>query len=105
MELRQVDQAGRSHAEAAELRLGRARAGVIPRSDHEMVRVPRLRGSVGAVLPVMHQRAGLVGVVNPCDGENWNRDRRVFGITRVVSVPVGALLGLSDPLLEGRARV
>src|SRR3984957_20689700 len=61
-----------------------------------------LRCGMLQVLTIMEQGAGLVGVVDAGDAQDRERQLSVVLSGRIVTVPIGVLPGMLDPLLKYR---
>src|SRR5262249_3322270 len=100
-----IDQALRTDFEATETPLRRARPGVIPRADDQIVSRAGCRRAVLKMSAVVGQCPALIVVVTARDREDRELKLAVLLDGRVIHIPVGMGHWMSEPLLEMLGRV
>ena len=95
----------RAELEARHIGLRRARTGVIPRTDDEVVLSLRRRRTRLHVVGVVSECAGLIAIVLPADAQDRQREFRLLFGSRAETVPVRVLHRVRYPGLENRGWV
>src|ERR1700722_11296611 len=102
MQPRQIHETRRPELKTADLRARRARRGVIPGPNDEVVPCTALCRGILHVLAIVRERAGLIAVVRPGDGQNRNAEARVLLGGRIVGIPKGVGMRVLYPALKYR---
>src|ERR1700685_1361577 len=102
MQLRQIHETCRPELKTADFRSRRARRGMIPGSDDQIVTRPALGGRILHVLAIVRECPRLIAIVGAGDGQNRNAEARVLLGGRIVGIPKGVRMRvLYTPLKYG----
>src|SRR5262249_11809609 len=102
---RQVEQTRGPELESTDLPFWRTGAGMIPRTDDQVVTRMSPGRSTEQVLAIVLQRSRLLVIIDSGNRQNGYIEPRILLRSRIMRIPILVWFGMRQPLLENRQRL